>query len=180
MQQFWKDRPKDVYLEPVEFGLRAELPGYQLKANIEDRLNCFIAEAKAYFLSKELVDEQEYLAIPDGPWNLIRAGLNGLLERLDRYCERESIRPLGWRFKVRERRVPVKRVYHMCPHIVRDDMRRHYDWVCVRELDVPRIDFRALHHLRAILDRGKDLQHYDAWRTVSEIDHYLKITGAFR
>lgn len=139
----------------------------------------FVARVEATFMARELVDEVETLAIPEGPWDQLKDALNQALEAFDRACQTRSITPIGLRFQVNRRRVVEKRVYHTCPHIAKDHKHDdHYSWIFASPRE-RRVDFRLLHEIRPIVEEAmKDL--HLAPEAIYRINSRLKATGAFQ
>src|SRR5262245_43647756 len=108
---------KKTFLELVRFyvsGIFGEHFNFQVKSldDLEYHARSFAAAVEARFAANELVDEQETIELPAGPWNQIKDALNQWLEKLDRYGRSRSLLPMPLRFKVQRRKIPVKRVYH--------------------------------------------------------------------
>lgn len=171
-------RYRQAFVEKLRWVVAMRLgPDFDFEVGLREDPATSQIDALVYatYLAHELVDEQEKVQVPDGPWNLIRAGLNGLLERFDAACRKRSIEPVGLRFRVQTRPIVVKRVYHACPHLSKEH-KGHDSWIFSAPRE-QRMDFRCVHRMAALVREGiKGQQH--PLGVLYEIDHYLKTTGA--
>jgi len=131
---------------------------------------------RATYLAHELVDEQEKIQVPDGPWNQIKDALNQWLDAFQAACVARSIEPITGRFKVKTRPIIIKRVYHACPHLSKEH-KGHESWIFVAPLE-HRLNFRAAHQISALVEQGlREPQIATAMLTL--IQQRLRFTGAF-